>query len=435
MSKVENDTIPPIRFVAAGETPEEKKAVLASIKPSPGYPTAAQMIAEAIEKRSDLTLMDFSPQKVSIRFQIDGIWHNMPPMDRETGDYMMATLKQMAGLNYRERRARQEGEFVAEYLRRKNKCRLVSQGVPNGERIAIYIDIPKPKIETLEQMGMRTSMLDSLKPILGNTKEGLVLVSALPGEGYTALWRGVFGACDRFMRDYYVIEEASRVEPDVINVETITFDESKGEHAFTPIPQLLLREPNFIAFAEIANGAMLNKVCGMSQEQDLPVMTRIEGKHATDALLRVLVHKPDVQLFAETIKAVINMRLIRKLCEDCKVAFRPNPMLLQKLGLPAGRVGQLYKPFQFQPGMLDEQGEEIEVCKTCQGVGYKDLTGIFELLVVNDAIREALIKKPRLDHLMAVAQQQRHISLQQEGVVIVARGTTSIEELQRVLTK
>ena len=103
--------LPPIQLTAAGRDEKEQKANLERVMPSPGFPTCAHVICDAIEKRADTTVFDFTPQIVNIRYQIDGIWHNMPQMDRETGDFMMATMKQLAGMNYRERRARQQGQF------------------------------------------------------------------------------------------------------------------------------------------------------------------------------------------------------------------------------------------------------------------------------------------------------------------------------------
>lgn len=428
-----NEDTPPIEFVAGGETPEQKETNLELVLPSPGFPTLTNLIADAIEKRSDLTVLDFTPNQVNIRFQIDGIWHSMAPMDRESGDFMLAALKQLAGLEYRERRARQEGEFRANYLKRKTPCRIISQGVRTGERVAIYIDVPRPKLENIEDLGMRTSMKDQLASVLEQTKGGLTLVCAMPGEGYTATWRGVFSAADQYTRDYYVLEEVSRVEPEVINVASETYDESLGETAFTRMPQLLLREPNFIAFAEVPNGKILDQICDLTVREDLPVMARAYGKNALDGLLRLMLLKSDHQKLLESLTTVVAMRMIRKLCEECRVAFRPNPMLLQKLGIPPGRVNQIYRPFIYQPEMVDEDGKEIEMCTHCHGIGYFERTGIFEMLKLNDSIRELLLKSPNLNQLAAEVRKHKHISMREEGVVLVAKGITSLEELQRVL--
>ena len=424
---------PPLEFVAAGETNEQRETNLELVLPSPGYPTLANLIADALEKRAEISILDFTSNQVNIRFKIDGIWHSMAPMDRESGDYMAATLKQLAGMDYRERRARQEGSFVANYLKRKNKGSVISQGVQSGERIAVYLDLPRPSLDSLEELGMRPAMREQLASLLASQNCGMTLVTALPGEGYTTAWRGVLMAADRFTRDYYVIEEASRTEKEVINVASVTYDESVGETALSGMPQLLLREPDFIAFSEVANGRLLDQICDLSAQEDIPVMTRIHGKSALDGLLRLLSLKSDRRKLLETLQSVVAMRVLRKLCKECRVAFRPNPMLLQKLGIPPGRVNQLYKPFIYQPEMVDEDGNEIEVCTNCHGIGYHEITGFFELLQLNDAIKTALLGSPNLAEMTNEVRKHGHVTNREEGIVLVAKGVTSLEELQRVL--
>ena len=429
----DEDYIPPIQFTPAGDSEEEQSAVLKIVKPSPGFPRTAQILAEAIEKDSHTTVLDFTPQQVSIRFQIDGVWHPGTPMDRETGDYMLATLKKIAGLEYRERRARQEGKFKTLYLKNKQQVRVVSQGIKTGERVAIYLDWKKPPMETAEQQGMRRNMIAQLSQILEDPKTGMLLVSAIPGEGYTSAWRGVLGVCDRLTRDYFVIEEKNEVEEEVINIYSIEFDRSKGENALTPIPQLLLKQPDVLAFNELPDAKIIDGVVKLSQEKKLPVFARAPGKNALDGVLRLLALKPNVQELAKTIDAAVAMRLVRKLCDHCKISFKPHPNLLQKLGIPPNRIAEFFKPFVFQPGMLDEKEQEIEPCPQCHGIGYKGRTGIFELLKFNDELRKALVQTPRYDQLIAIAQRHGQITMQQEGIVLVARGLTSIEELQRIL--
>ena len=116
--------LPPLTFVAAGDSVDEREATLQSVTPSPGYPHLVFLLADAITKRSDLILMDFTQQQCAVRYQVDGIWYNMPPLQRNIGDFMLASMKQLAGLDYQERRARQVGKFTAEYLHSKHKCTL-----------------------------------------------------------------------------------------------------------------------------------------------------------------------------------------------------------------------------------------------------------------------------------------------------------------------
>ncbi|MEM9411410.1 MAG: ATPase, T2SS/T4P/T4SS family [Planctomycetota bacterium] len=425
--------LPPIQFTAAGSDEKTQQENLERITPSPGYPTCVNLICDAIEKRSDTTVFDFTQQMVNIRYRIDGMWHSMPPMDRESGDLMMATLKQLAGMNYRERRAKQEGAFQSMLMKKKYKCRVISQGVPTGERIALYINIPQPPTETLEDLGINKAVKNKLMESI-QTNQGMIIAAALPGEGFTSIWRATLSACDRLMRDFYVIEEKTRVEPEVINVTSIKFDESRNENPFTPIPNLLLQEPDVLSFTEPTDGGVIDQMVGLC-ERDFQVFTRIHGKHCIDALLRFLVHKPDRKKLAAQLRCVVCMKVIRKLCPECRIPYVPHPKLLAQLGIPQGRVRQFYKAFEYKPGMVDADDREIEPCLHCGGTGYYERTGIIEVLTISEKMRNVIIQTPRMDQLSLVAKNERHISMRDMGILAVASGLTSLEELQRVLKK
>ena len=423
----------PVVFTAAGDTPEDRDNAVEMVKNSPGYPPATNICAEAIHKDADLTVLDYTAQQVNVRFRIDGLWHPGQPMDRQTGDYMLAVLKQLAGLEYRERRKRQQGGFETEYQRKKQKFKIVSQGSQTGERVGLYLSYKRPALDSLSDLGIRKSLIPQIVKLMTMHDKGMFLVSAVPGEGYTSCWRAALDACDRLVRDFYVMEDVNSQEPEVINVVPETFDRSKGQTAMTPMPQLLLREPDVLALPELTDGGLIDKFVETSKTNDIPVYLRNPGKNAIDALLRVLALNPDRKGLLELLSGVLCMRLIRKLCEECRIAYQPHPTLLQKLGLPAGRIEQLYRPFVFKPGMVDEEQNEIQPCTNCAGIGYKGRTGIFELLTINDAIRREAARKPQFKSLMALAKANGHISLQQEAAVVIAQGITSVEELQRML--
>ena len=161
------------------------------------------------------------------------------------------------------------------------------------------------------------------------------------------------------------------------------------------------------------------------RDDDRLVITTVHAKTAPEALLRMLQHKVPQKEFASVVTAVLCTRLIRKLCDTCKVAYAPTPDLLKKLGIPQGKVEALYRV---------PKAEEVDKpCKECGGVGFKGRTGIFELLVVDDKIREVLVKQPKLELVTKAARLAGMRPFQEEGLLLVAKGVTSLAELQRVL--
>ncbi len=429
--------LPPIRFIADGPSDEIRAANLEAVLPSSGYPTMAIIMADAIVKRADVIVWDFSAQSVDVRFQVDGAWHNMPSLDRQTGDFMLASMKRLANLDIQERRQRQQGFFVAEFMRTKFKCRLVSQGTKTGERVVIYVDRKKPPTESLEDCGMRPAIAEQVRLILSKDN-GLFLVSGLPSDGFTTAWRATLQACDRFVRDFFVIEEVAHSEPEVINVNRVTYDRNADEDPTSVLPRLLLRQPDVIALSDLANAPTLDAFCDLAIREKKFVVSRTHARSAVDAVLRMLALKGDAEKFSQALSGVICHRVLRKLCDKCKRAFQPSNSLLEQFGLPPGRVALMYQRYEPRPeDLVDKNGKPIEYqpCTTCSGIGYMERTAVFELLIINDAVRDAMRKRPTAQSLAAIARQHGHITMRDEAIVLIARGLTSVEEVQRVFNK
>lgn len=434
MAKKQQMELPPIEFVGGGETEESRAVNLQMVLPSVGFPAMAYLLFDLVVSRVDLALLDFLPNGVVVRFQIDGVWHDQSPMDRETGDYLLASLKQLVGTDYRERRARQQGQALAIVQFKKYPFRVVTQGVATGERVAIYVDRKRGTLDNLNQLGMRPKMLTEVQQILG-LDQGLVLCCGMPNEGYTSTWRGVLGTCDRYVRDHFLVEDEALSEPEVINYSVVKYRSRDGEHPFTHMPSMLLREPHVIAFAEIPDGETLNRICQLMREKQLLIITRIMAGHAVEALARLAMLKPDLKRLADSLTAVIASRVVRKLCTTCRQSYQPSPEMLQRLGIPPGRVREFFTATTFQPGQVDENGQEILPCPDCMGYGYCERIGVFELLRINDVWKRKLLESPRVDALMAAAREARHTTMRDEAVALVAKGVTSMEEVQRVFAR
>ena len=104
-------------------------------------------------------------------------------------------------------------------------------------------------------------------------------------------------------------------------------------------------------------------------------------------------------------------------------AYEPPAELLKQLGIPPGKIQALYRARE----------DEDQICPDCRGIGYRGRTAIFEMLVVDDSIREAITKTPKLDILRQTARKAGMHNERDHGVVLVARGVTSVEELARTL--
>jgi type II secretory ATPase GspE/PulE/Tfp pilus assembly ATPase PilB-like protein len=415
----------PVDLMAIDADERTNQANLLTARQSPGYLLVKSLIAEMADRRSDRAVLDYSQQSVAARQLVDGVWHNGQAMDRESGDVMLAVMKVLSNLDMNERRKKQAGKFGAKYNNHSYVVNLTSQGVKTGERVIVdLLGGQRAAFHTYNELGMRKKVAEQWADLMARDR-GLVIIAGLPEGGITTLTDVSIMETDRLLRDFVSIEDEKNRERELENLDVTTFSSERGETPATILPALIRKYPNAYVCRDFVDAQsakmLLNEI-----NDDRMVITTIQAKEAPEALLRMIVQKQVPQReFAKGLIGVLCTRLIRKLCDDCKVAYEPTPDLAKKLGLPEGKIEALYR--------TPKPEEAEKPCKECGGVGYKGRTGLFELLVIDDTIRQILIKDPKLESLNKAARAAGMRTFQEEGVLLIAKGVTSLAELQRVL--
>jgi type II secretory ATPase GspE/PulE/Tfp pilus assembly ATPase PilB-like protein len=275
-----------------------------------------------------------------------------------------------------------------------------------------------------DDLGMRSKLAEQWSNLMTLDK-GILVIASVPEGGATTLTDVSLMETDRLLRDFVSIEEVHHREREMENIEVTTYDATKGESAATILPSLIRKYPNVYVLRDLSDNDAAKLLLNEVRDDDRLLITNVHAKSAPEALLRMLQLKVPHKEFATLVTAVLCTRLIRKLCDACKVGYAPTPDLLKKLGIPAGKIEALYR---------SPKPEEVEKpCKECGALGFKGRTAIFELLEVDDKMREVLLKKPQLDLAKKVARAAGMRPFQEEGLLLVAKGLTSLAELQRVL--
>jgi len=431
---------PQVDLVAIGPLQNENQQALIEARQVSAYISVKYLLADAIKQRAERILLEYTADAVAVRYQIDGVMHSVTPkvheklpLDRQLGDAMLLVLKRVAHLKTQERRAKQEGKLRVEFDGNKYDTTLTTQGTQTGERVVVQLAIITKTKRTLADLGMRDKTREGLQGIIGPGQHGLVVLAALPGDGLSSTWHSTLHGTDRLMRDFISIEEVKKREPDVENVDVSKFDASKGETQEGVIPKLILKQPEVICVPECNSSEAMTLLTKWIEAENRLAVVSVRAKDASDTIIRLLSMKIPPESLSNTLRGVLYTRLVRRLCEQCRQSVQPTPELLQRLGIPAGRVQVLYQEKQpLQPGETRKRGEP-EICPACNGLGYKGRIGIFELLVVDDKIKQALLKAPNLETIKKLARAGGNRTLQEEGILLVAQGITSISELQRAL--
>ena len=423
--KAEYEKGAPVDLMAI-DAPDERanQANLITARQSPGYLLVKELVAEMSDRRADRSMLDYTQQTVMSRQLIDGVWHSGRSVDRESGDVMLAVMKVLSNLDMTDRRKKQSGKFGAKYNGHSYVLPMVSQGVKTGERVIVdLMGGQRASFRTYEDLGMRKKLAEQWAEQMARDK-GFLIIAGLPEGGITTTTDVSLMETDRLLRDFVSIEEVKHREREIENLEVTTYSAEKSQTPATILPALIRKYPNVYVCRDFVD-AQTAKLLIDEISEDRLVITTVQSKDASEALLRILQKQVPQREFAKTVSAVLCVRLIRKLCETCKVSYEPTPDLAKKLGLPEGKVEALYRT---------PKPEEIEKpCKTCGGLGYIGRTAVFELLLVDDAIRQILLKEPKLELLKKAAKAAGMRSFQEEGVLLIAKGVTSLAELQRVL--
>jgi type II secretory ATPase GspE/PulE/Tfp pilus assembly ATPase PilB-like protein len=195
------------------------------------------------------------------------------------------------------------------------------------------------------------------------------------------------------------------------------------------LQSVLRREPDIVGIGECEDRETAQIALRAAQD-DRKVYMAIDGKSAFDALSRLVSLAEDPKLAAKALKGVLCQRLIRVLCKSCRQTFKPDENLLRKANLPANKIENFYRP-PTEP-VFDRKGREI-VCQTCQGSGYVGRTGVFELLVIDEVIAQLIAEGAQIKQIKSQARKNKMYYLQEEGLMKVIAGTTSLDEIIRGL--
>ncbi len=422
---------PPIEIEASGKNVEQStlsgRTILA--RNHEGFNDFRQVVFDALKVKADGILLEFSPEKTVIRWQLDGVWQESASLPKDRGEPVLAAAKLLIGGSPEEHRAKQGGQFVAAFGKGKKKnydANLTIQGGSSGgEKAAISFITQKTTFQSLDEIGMRPEIQSKIRGYL-DAPEGLVVFSAMPANGLRSLTHVASMSVDRFTRDFATVEDVQNPYQFIENVMLNQYDSRKGETPMSILPDVLFREPQTVLIRDMVNLETLELCCREVDNHRL-ILTTIRAKDAADALLRLLAMKIEPQLLASSTRMVISQRLIRKLCPDCKEAFEPQPGLLQRLGLPADRGISLYRAPVPQPG------EKRKECPTCRDIGYHGRTALFEIIEINDELRKTLVTEPTHEAIRKAAHHTGQRGFVYDGALLVSKGITSVEELTRIL--
>jgi hypothetical protein len=258
--------------------------------------------------------------------------------------------------------------------------------------------------------------------------DGIFVVAATPGWGTTTLWKSCLNAADRWTRDWYSVVPASDTETVMENIQRMTHPDGDVAAAIKIIREVGLKQAGGFIVPQLFDPKLIDELIANSRAEGRKTITRVAAKSAAEGLLRAYAAAADRKAMAEQLRGVIYQRLVRKLCKSCREKQTVNPDLIRKLGGDPRVQDFLYSPRTIPT----ELPKDYQPCPACNDLGFVGRTGVFEVIVVNDAIRKTLLTQPKIEAIADVAKKTGSLSLMQSGFPLLLDGTTSLDELKRV---
>jgi type II secretory ATPase GspE/PulE/Tfp pilus assembly ATPase PilB-like protein len=328
---------------------------------------------------------------------------------------VVSAIKVCADMDIAERRRPQDGTFALLKAGRKFDVRAASGPTSFGEKMALrLLDADSSVINGgLTSLGMRESMLKTLQAIV-QQPHGMLIVCGPTGSGKTTTLYVALGEIDVLSRNIVTIEDPIEYRLENISQTAVN---TAAELTFAKILRSVLRQdPDVILVGEIRD----KETAEIAMQAALTghfVFTTLHANDTATTVTRLLDIGIDTTLIQSAVTAVLAQRLVRVLCPKCKEPYPAPPEFRQKLGVPPEKEVTIYR----------EKG-----CPACHGTGYKGRTGVHELLVFDNAIRELLVGHPSIQAIRAAARKAGTRTLQEAGIAKVLAGITSINEIVRV---
>jgi type II secretory ATPase GspE/PulE/Tfp pilus assembly ATPase PilB-like protein len=419
---------PPVEFVGKSNKGDDPSKV-AKAAASRGYLGAKEMVWEALQKRATDIHLEPTKDEMVVRFRVDGILHTADPFSRAMGDAVINIFKVLADLDITEKRKPQDGGLSAR-VNGDNKIdfRVATAGSVAGEKMVMRILDKTAQIIDLTQLGMRDSLKDRIHEISGQP-HGMLIVCGPTGAGKSTTLYACLNEIDRYQKNVITVENP--VEYNIENVTQIEVNPKAGKTFAGELRSILRQDPDVIYIGEIRDQETAEIACQAAQTGHM-VFTTLHANDTVTAVGRLVDLGVQPFMVADAVSAILGQRLVRLLCPKCKVRYKPDPALLRKANMPMDKIKYFYRPPETpEEGRMGESGEP-ETCDNCGGTGYRGRTGIFELLVVTDKIRDMIRDNPNLNAIRQEAVKGGMKYLQEDGLRQVIEGKTSIQELMRV---
>ena len=373
------------------------------------------ILTDAVKRES--SDIHFEPEIgfLRIRYRIDGMLRQIRSLHQSYWPAMAVRIKVMSGMNIAETRAPQDGRITLNMRGRQIDFRVSAQPTIHGENIVLRILDRQKGLVPLEGLGLTEKQLDQLKLMISRP-EGIILVTGPTGSGKTTTLYSVLNHINSEGLNIMTLEDPVEYPMTLVR-QTSVAEAAKLDFA-NGIRSMMRQDPDVILVGEIrdADTADMALRAAMTGHQ---VYSTLHTNSAIGAIPRLLDIGILPDIMAGNIIGIIAQRLIRRLCAHCKTPYQAEAHEARLLGGKADTP----RPVIFRPCG----------CERCDFQGYRGRLAIMELLRMNGDLDELIARRGTIREIRHLADRQGFVSLADDGLRRVLDGSTSLEELGRVV--
>ncbi len=399
------------------ETPraeeEEISDILAEVESGPIVKLVNTIISDAVERRASDVHIEPYENDVRVRYRIDGILHEIFRKPKKFAAPMVARIKIMAKMKLEEKRKPQDGRIRVRMGDRMIDLRVATVPTVFGEKVAIRI-LDRTQIPLrLDALGFEPESLEIFRKAIRNPN-GIVLVTGPTGCGKTTTLYAALTELNSIEVNISTVEDP--VEFTLMGINQVQVKEEVGMTFASGLRAFLRQDPDIIMVGEIRDFETAEIAIRASLTGHL-VLSTVHTNTAAATVTRLINMEIEPFLIASTLLVVSSQRLVRKICESCKVPYQPEKALLYEL---SPNPEEVFKGVTFYKGTG---------CKNCHGTGYKGRIGLFEVLPVTKRIRELILEKAPTHIIEKAAIEEGMLTLRESGIRKIKAGVTTPEEI------
>jgi len=391
------------------------------IKEAPIARVVSTILEYAVKSRASDIHIEPEENETRVRYRIDGILQEKLRLPRRIHDAVVSRIKILSHLKIDEKRVPQDGRFTFIADGEEIDLRVSTAPTVYGEKVVMRLLKKSQKIPTLPELGLRGKALRDFQEAI-TRPHGMIIVCGPTGSGKTTTLYSALSQISTTKVNVMTIEDP--VEYQIEGVNQVQVNPRAGLTFSSALRSFLRQDPDIIMVGEIRDEETAALAVHAALTGHL-VFSTLHTNDAAGAAPRLIDMKVEPFLLVSSLTAVVGQRIVRRICPHCKEEYTPPPEVKENVAQVLGNL------------LDDEKKKNLKLyrgrgCTECNNTGYYGRIGIFEVLTVDEAISQLILKRATASEIQKAAVKKGMITMMQDGYLKAVEGITSVEEVLRV---